>query len=71
MAEKKDFETNLKELEQIVERLEKGDTTLDESIKFFEKGMKISVNCRKVLDSAKQKINDLTRAEKEEEKKID
>ena len=43
MSEKKvDFEKSMKELEEIVAKLEKGDLNLDESVEEFEKGMKIS-----------------------------
>ena len=54
MADNK-FEKSLGELEKIVETLEKGETTLDESIELFEKGMKISKACRENLDNVKQK----------------
>lgn len=65
MADNK-FEKSLGELEKIVETLEKGETTLDESIELFEKGMKISKDCRENLDNVKQKIITLTEAESEQ-----
>lgn len=65
MADNK-FEKSLGELEKIVETLEKGETTLDESIELFEKGMKISKACRENLDNVKQKIITLTEAESEQ-----
>lgn len=61
------FETTLKELEKTVEQLENGECTLDESIKLFEKGIKLSEACRKVLSDAQQKILTITDAEKEAE----
>lgn len=62
-----DFEASLLELEKIVEKLEGGETSLEESIKLFEKGMELSNDCRKTLNTAKQKIITLTEAEKEAE----
>lgn len=62
-----DFEASLLELEKIVEKLEGGETSLDESIKLFEKGMELSNDCRKTLNTARQKIITLTEAEKEAE----
>lgn len=66
MADNK-FEKSLAELEKIVEALESGETTLDESIELFEKGMKISKSCRADLENVKQKIITLTEAENEVE----
>lgn len=50
------FEDNLNNLENIVESLENGTSTLDEAIKAFEKGMKLSALCHKKLDNVEQKI---------------
>ena len=61
------FEASLLELEKIVEKLEGGEISLDESIKLFEKGMELSNDCRKTLNTARQKIITLTEAEKEAE----
>ncbi|HCH28049.1 MAG TPA: exodeoxyribonuclease VII small subunit [Ruminococcaceae bacterium] len=58
-----DFENSLKELEQTVSALEKGDMPLDESIKAFEKGIALSKECSKYLENAKQKIISLSEAE--------
>ena len=58
MSEKKvDFEKAMEELENIVEKLEKGDLNLDESVKKFEDGMKLSKTCTKILNEAEKKIN--------------
>ena len=43
----------------------KAATFLDESVKLFEKGIKLSDDCRKTLENARQKIITLTEAEKE------
>lgn len=63
---KKDFESNLTELENIVKQLEDGDCSLEDSIELFEQGMKLSRDCAKQLETAKQKITLLTSAEEEE-----
>ena len=58
-----DFEKSLKELEQTVSALEKGDMSLDDSIKTFEKGIALSKECSKYLEDAKQRIMTLSEAE--------
>ena len=50
------FEKNMENLEKIVDELEKGDLNLDESIKKFEEGMKISKECNEYLENAEKKI---------------
>ena len=57
MKEGKTFEDDLKELEEIANNLESGKLNLDEAIKEFEKGMKLSKECTKKLDLAEKKIN--------------
>lgn len=58
-----DFEKSLSELEKILEKLESGECSLDESIKLFEKGVKYTSECRDALKSAKEKIITLTELE--------
>ena len=55
MPEKK-YEDALKELESIVQQLEHGDIPLEESLKLFEKGVKLSRFCAKKLDEAEKKV---------------
>jgi exodeoxyribonuclease VII small subunit len=50
------FETSLKQLEQIVEKLEKGDLPLEESIKLFEEGVALSNACKAELEAAEGKV---------------
>lgn len=57
----KSFETSLAELEQIVSRLEDGDLPLEESLELFEKGIKLSRECRERLTSAERRIEVLMR----------
>lgn len=55
-SKKESFETSLKKLEKIVESLESGDLSLEESIKAFEKGTKLSKACEDQLSEARKKI---------------
>ena len=55
------FEEALKALEGIVARLESGEANLDESIRLFEEGMRLSAVCQKRLDEADRKIETLLR----------
>jgi len=57
----KDFETSLKKLEQIVSDLENGDLPLEESIKTFEEGVKLTKHCQNLLSKAELKIQKLSR----------
>ncbi len=54
---KPDFETSLKEFEEIVEQLETSDLTLDETLAKYEKGIKIYKQCYQILEKAEKKIN--------------
>ena len=51
-----DFEKQLAALESVVERLENGDLSLEESVQLFEEGMKLSESCKKELEAAEGKI---------------
>ena len=55
----KDFETSLKKLEKIVADLETGDLPLEESIKTFEEGVKLTKHCQNLLSKAELKIQKL------------
>lgn len=52
----KSFETSLAELEEIVGKLESGDLPLEESLELFEKGIKLSRECRERLTKAERRI---------------
>lgn len=57
MSEKKQtFETSLKDLEKIVRQLEDGDLPLEESLKLFETGVKLSRECQERLNQAERRI---------------
>lgn len=53
------FEKALDELEKLVERMEQGELTLEESLKSFERGMELTRYCQKALDEAQQKVDQL------------
>lgn len=58
MAEKNlTFEESISKLEEIASQLDGGDVTLDESLALFEKGIKLSKNCQKMLDEAEKKVS--------------
>lgn len=64
MADKKQtFETSLKELEKIVRRLEEGDSSLEDSLKLFEDGVKLSRECQERLNQAERRIEILMKDE--------
>jgi exodeoxyribonuclease VII small subunit len=50
------FEESLKQLETIVAQLERGDLSLEDSIKMFEEGMRLSAQCKQELDTAEGKV---------------
>ena len=60
MAEKK-FENAISELEEIVEKLEDSELPLDDALKLFERGIKLSQLCSSKLDSAEQKVEQLVK----------
>jgi exodeoxyribonuclease VII small subunit len=51
-----DFEKQLTALEAVVERLERGDLSLEESVRLFEEGLKLSNACKKELEAAEGRI---------------
>jgi len=62
MANKKkdfDFEQAFKHLEEVVNKLESGQETLEKSLELFEEGINITEICRTKLDNADQKIKEL------------
>ena len=60
MAEKK-FEEAMARLEEIVQDLEEGQLPLEDSLKFFEEGMKLVKFCSNKLEEAEKKINILVK----------
>lgn len=50
------FEAALAELNQLVEKMEQGDLTLEESLKSFERGVTLTRECQQALKAAEQKV---------------
>ncbi len=55
-SNKIDFEKTFTELEQLVNQMEKGDLSLEESLQCFEKGMNLTKDCQQALSEAEQKV---------------
>lgn len=51
-----DFEKKLTRLEELVTKMEAGDLSLEDSLKFFEEGVKLSRECNVQLAQAEQKV---------------
>ncbi len=54
-----DFEQALRELESVVERLERGDLPLEEALRVFERGVDLTRQCQGALRSAQQRVDTL------------
>lgn len=50
------FEDSMDELEKLVEQMEQGDISLEESLKAFERGIKLTRTCQQALQEAEQKV---------------
>jgi len=59
MAKKTNFESALKRLEEIVQKLEGAELSLDESLKLFEEGIELSRFCTKKLSETEAKVERL------------
>ena len=60
-----DFEASLQELEVLVERMEQGDLSLEQSLKDFERGVALTRACQQALQEAEQKVQILMRKDEE------
>lgn len=60
-TQSKTFETQLAALEKIVRELERGDLPLEESLKLFEEGVRLSRECQERLNQAERRIEVLLR----------
>lgn len=61
------FEKKLNRLEEIVQKMESGDMSLDDSLKLFEEGVKLSRECNTELNEAEQKVKKLVGVDAEGE----
>ena len=60
MKNSKSYEESVKRLQQIVAELEKPDISLEQSMKLFEEGVVLVKECGEVLDTAQQKVEQLS-----------
>ncbi len=61
------FEKSLQELEELVEKMEQGDLSLEQSLQHFEKGVALSRACQQALKEAEQKVEILMQKNAQEE----
>ena len=62
-----DFEKSLKELESLVEKMEQGDLSLEDSLSHFERGVQLSRACQQALKTAEQKVAILMNKDSQED----
>ena len=63
MSQGDSYESNIKELEEIIGRLEKGEITLEEGLSFFEEGVILVKSCQNKLDRVAKKVQVLQKGE--------
>lgn len=56
MAGKTNYEAEMKKLEGIVSKLESGNLELEDALRLFEEGVRISADCTRMLDSAQERM---------------
>lgn len=61
------FEQSLRELETLVEKMEQGDLSLEESLQHFERGVQLTRACQQALKDAEQKVETLLKKDGQEE----
>lgn len=61
MTKPSQFEKSITDLEKIVSQLEKGELSLEESLKNYEKGIQLAKICEKALAEAEQKVETLSK----------
>lgn len=70
-AEKLKFEEAMQRLQEIVGKLESGEESLEDSMKLFQEGAKLSAQCYQMLDKAEQQVAQLTKIADSEEEEAD
>ena len=63
MAEKFNFNNGLLKLEEIINKMESGELSLEDSLKYFEEGVKIHRQCHTSLSDAEQRISILSESD--------
>lgn len=66
-----DFEKSLKELENLVESMEEGDLSLEDSLKNFERGIALTRACHQALSDAEQKVKILMKDQNNKDELVD
>ena len=66
MSKDQTFEKKIKRLEEIVNQLEEGDYGIEETLKLFQEGMKLSKECKKILDDVELRVNKVLGVDEEE-----
>ena len=69
VAEKFNFNKGLLKLEEIISKMESGDLSLEESLKYFEEGVKIHRQCHTALTDAEHRISVLSESDNYNEEK--
>ena len=69
MSSKFDFNKGLAELEVIINKMESGELSLEDSLKYFEKGVKLHRQCHSALTDAEQRIKILSEEDNYSEEK--
>ncbi len=59
MSKTKTFENNLAELADIIKKMEQNDVGLEESLKLYENGIKMTRECQTIIENAEKKIESL------------
>ncbi len=62
-----DLETSLKEITTLIEKMEKGDLSLEQSLESFERGITLIKHAQKILQDAEQKVQILMQKNGQEE----
>lgn len=71
MAKAVNFEKSVERLDEILTKLEGNDLTLEESVKLYEEGMKLVLQCDKEISRAKLKIEEIGALKKEPGQQVD
>lgn len=61
------LEVSLAEISQLVDKMEQGDLTLEQSLTYFERGITLVKHCQKILEEAEQKVQILIQHNNQEE----
>jgi exodeoxyribonuclease VII small subunit len=63
MKDNEKFEEKMKRLEKIVEKFEKEELGLEDSLKYFQEGMALGAECKKILDDIELKVQKILKDE--------